>query len=49
MKSQQDLAPQWKWSSDRRFKVTIHHRASTPRDVGALFGGNPPLTVTLRH
>jgi hypothetical protein len=49
MKSQQRLAPAWKWSSNRPIKVTIAHLASTPRDPGASFGDNLLLTLTLGH
>jgi hypothetical protein len=34
MKSQQRLAPLWKWSSDRPVEVTIPHPASTQREIG---------------
>src|SRR6266850_2523211 len=34
MKSQQRVAPLWKWSSDRPIKVTFPHVASTPREIG---------------
>jgi hypothetical protein len=34
MKSQQRVAPLWKWSSDRPIKVTFPHVVSTPREVG---------------
>jgi hypothetical protein len=37
MKSQQRLAPLWKWSSDRPIKVTIPHLASTQREIGASY------------
>src|ERR1700694_2724689 len=34
MKSQRRVALPWKWSSDRRIKVTISSRCSTSREVG---------------
>jgi hypothetical protein len=40
MKSQRRVAPLWKWSSDRRIKVTIFSR-STPREIGRVADHSP--------